>query len=75
MIRTLGTLALSSLLVASFGACKKEEGPAEKMGRQIDESMQKAGEQLDESVEKAGQELQKMGEAMQDHGHDHGHEH
>jgi len=72
MIRSLRSLALPALLVLALVACKKEEGPAEKMGKQIDQSMEQAGEKMQEGMEKAGEEMQKVGEAMQGHD-DHGH--
>lgn len=52
-----------SLLV---GCTEPEEGPAERAGRQIDESMEKANEKAREGMERAGEEMQKLGERMQD---------
>ena len=48
-------------------ACTEpEEGPAERAGRQIDESMGKANQKAREGMERAGEEMQKLGERMQD---------
>ena len=44
-----------SALVRGMSGCKKEEGPAEKAGRA-----------LDNAVNKAGQQMEKAGEAIQD---------
>ncbi|MCE9641359.1 MAG: hypothetical protein K8S22_14655 [Betaproteobacteria bacterium] len=44
-----------SALVLGMSGCKKEEGPAEKAGRA-----------LDNAVNKAGQQMEKAGEAIQD---------
>ena len=50
---TITTLAITVLLVGISG-CKKE-GPGERAGKKIDETVEKGGEQ----VEKAGKEIQK----------------
>jgi flavodoxin len=53
--KTLSTaLIMTALLVALFG-CQKQEGPAEKAGRQVDKA-----------VEKVGQQIEKAGDAIQD---------
>jgi hypothetical protein len=47
------TLAISALL-AGLAGCQKQEGPAERAGRQIDKAVEKAGQQ----IEKAGENIQ-----------------
>jgi hypothetical protein len=47
-------LIMTALLAALFG-CQKQEGPAEKAGRQVDKA-----------VEKVGQQIEKAGDAIQD---------
>ena len=47
-------LIMTALLAALFG-CQKQEGPAEKAGRQVDKA-----------VEKVGQQVEKAGDAIQD---------
>ena len=47
-------LFVSALLVALTG-CQKQEGPAEK-----------AGKEMDKAAEKVGQQIEKAGEAIQD---------
>lgn len=46
-------LALSGL-IAGLAACQKEEGPAERAGKAMDNAVKKAGEQ----IEKAGEKIQ-----------------
>ena len=48
------SLVMSVLLVALYG-CQKQEGPAEK-----------AGKELDKATEKVGQKIEKAGESIQD---------
>ncbi len=45
-------------LILGLGGCQKEEGPAERAGKQVDQAVQKAGEQM----EKAGRDIQKAAE-------------
>jgi hypothetical protein len=60
------TLILSALAAAALIGCSKpEEGPAEKAGKQIDESMQKAEAYAEEKKEELGEALEKTGKDMQ----------
>lgn len=47
-------LVMSALLAALFG-CQKQEGPAER-----------AGKEVDKAAEKVGQKVEKAGDAIQD---------
>ena len=47
-------LIISALLATVFG-CQKQEGPAER-----------AGKNVDKAVEQAGQQIEKAGESIQD---------
>lgn len=47
-------VVMSSMLVA-LSACQKQEGPAER-----------AGKEADKTVEKIGQQIEKAGESIQD---------
>lgn len=47
------TLAMGALLVALSG-CQKQEGPAERAGKEVDQATDKVGEQL----EQAGESIQ-----------------
>lgn len=46
------SLALAALLVALSG-CQKQEGPAERAGKEVDQAVDKVGQQ----VEKAGDKI------------------
>lgn len=49
----LTVLALSAA-IGALAACQKEEGPAERAGKAMDNAVQKAGDQ----IEKAGEKIQ-----------------
>lgn len=49
-----GLLVLALILAGGLAACKKEEGPAERAGKQLDDAMKKAGQEM----EKAGEKVQ-----------------
>lgn len=53
--RTLSTVLIMSALLAALFGCQKQEGPAEKAGRQVDKA-----------VESVGQQIEKAGDAIQD---------
>lgn len=53
------------LVMVSFSACKKE-GPAERAGRNIDESLGKAGKQIDKSADKAAEKIEEAGKKLKD---------
>ena len=55
----------SCMIIVSFAACKKE-GPAERAGKKIDETIEKTGEKLKESVDKAGDKIEEAGEKMKE---------
>ncbi|MDO9243652.1 MAG: hypothetical protein Q7U32_07575 [Rhodocyclaceae bacterium] len=46
-------LLMSTLIVALSG-CQKQEGPAERAGKSVDQTIEKAGQQ----IEKAGEKIQ-----------------
>ena len=59
------------LVVVSFmvltGGCEKSEpeGPAEKLGKEIDKAAKQAGQQIGETMEKTGQALEEAGKKLQ----------
>ncbi len=53
--KTLGATLIASALLAAISGCQKQEGPAER-----------AGKELDKTVEKAGQQIEKAGDRIQD---------
>lgn len=52
------TTLVLGVLIAGLSACKKEEGPAERAGKAMDNAVQKAGEK----IEKAGEKIQEAAE-------------
>ena len=44
----------AALILVSVSACQKKEGPAERAGKEIDNSIQRAGQQM----EKAGRQIE-----------------
>jgi len=55
--KSIATACAALILLAGLSACKKPEGPAERLGKNIDQATQKAGEQ----IEKAGEQVQDAG--------------
>jgi len=53
-VKTIGAALLIGILFATIPACQKQEGPAEKAGKAVDNAVDKAGQQ----IEKAGDEVQ-----------------
>lgn len=52
--RNVMTALIAGALMAGLSACQKEEGPAERAGKAMDNAVKKAGEQ----IEKAGEKIQ-----------------
>lgn len=58
-------LAAASFLVLAGGCEKSEpEGPAEKIGKEIDKATKEAGQQIGEALEKTGQALEEAGKKL-----------
>lgn len=55
----------SSMIIVSFTACKKE-GPAERAGKKMDETVEKAGEEMKEAAEKASDKIEEDGGKMEE---------
>lgn len=52
--KAIGMALLMTALFVALPACQRQEGPAEKAGKAVDNAMEKTGEQ----VEKAGELIQ-----------------
>jgi hypothetical protein len=65
IIRNVLVVFCSALIIVFITACKKE-GPAERAGRNIDESLEKAGKKIDESARKAGDKIEDAGNKVKD---------
>ncbi len=59
-------LLLSALLGASLMACQKAEGPAEKAGKQIDQTLGLPTDKPETATEKVGEQIEMAGEKIQD---------
>jgi predicted small secreted protein len=53
-VRTIGTTLIVSALLLALVACQKQEGPAERAGKAVDNATEKAGQQ----IEQAGKNIQ-----------------
>lgn len=52
--RAIGALMMTSAVLVALAACQRQEGPAERAGKDIDKALQSAGRQ----IEKAGDNIQ-----------------
>lgn len=52
--RNVSAVLVALVLVSALSACEKKEGPAERAGKAIDNTVQSAGQQ----IEKAGEKIQ-----------------
>ena len=55
----------SCIIIVSFTACTKE-GPAERAGKRIDETVEKSGEKIKESAGKAGDKIEEAGKQVKE---------
>lgn len=55
-----------AILVAGVSGCKKNEGPMERSGKEVDRAAEKTGKQIDKAVEKTGDQLEKAGEKVKE---------
>lgn len=52
--KTVGVALILGALLTTMPACQKQEGPAERAGKQVDQATDKVGQQ----IEKAGDKIQ-----------------
>jgi len=52
--KSASTVLLVSAVLATLFGCQKQEGPAERAGKEVDNAVQSAGQQ----IEKAGENIQ-----------------
>jgi len=52
--KSVGTALSMCVLLASISACQKQEGPAERAGKDVDKAVEKVGEK----IEQAGENIQ-----------------
>jgi hypothetical protein len=65
ILRNVVLVLCSASIVVFIIACKKE-GPAERAGKNIDETVGKVGKKIDESVKKAGDKIEDAGKKVKD---------
>lgn len=53
-------------LLAAVSGCQKQEGPAERAGKQLDQAVEQAGKDVDKAVEKTGEQIEKAAENIRD---------
>lgn len=56
------------ILVAGVSGCKKNEGPMERAGKEIDKAAEKTGQQINKAVEKTGEKIEKTGDKIKNSG-------
>lgn len=59
---------LSALLIAlglTLAGCTEDQGPAEKAGENIDESMERAGDRIEDATDEMGDTLEEAGDKME----------
>lgn len=54
------------ILIGGMSGCKKNDGPMERSGREIDKAVEKTGQQINKAVEKTGDSLEKAGEKVKE---------
>jgi hypothetical protein len=65
-LRITATALAAAIAFAGLAGCPRQEGPAERAGKQVGESVGKAGRQVDEAVDEAGKKIERAGEKIQD---------
>ncbi len=57
--KSLSSLVLVLSILAGASGCQKEEGPAEKAGKKMDEAIEQAGQKLEEAGDKIKEATEK----------------
>ena len=65
ILKNIITFFFICMIIVPFTACKKE-GPAERTGKKIDETVEKAGEKIEDSAEKAGDKIEEAGDKVKE---------
>jgi hypothetical protein len=52
------------ILAAGVSGCKKQEGPMERTGREMDKAAEKTGQQIDKSIRKTGEKIEEAGDKV-----------
>ncbi len=67
MLKKFYLLPVAVFFMVLMGGCEKSEpeGPAEKIGKEIDKATKEAGQQFGDALEKTGQALEEAGKKLQ----------
>jgi hypothetical protein len=65
ILKKIVLVLFSCMIIVSFTACKKE-GPAESVGKKIDEAVEKTGDKIKDSAEKAGDKIEEAGDKVKE---------
>lgn len=61
----IGALLLG-VLIAGVSGCKKNDGPMERTGREIDKAADKTGQQINKAINKTGEKVEQAGGKIKD---------
>jgi len=59
-------IALMMALGLTLAGCAEDEGPAEQVGEQIDESVEQAGDQIEETTDEMGEQAEEAGDEIEE---------
>ncbi|WP_322522287.1 hypothetical protein SR882_05260 [Guyparkeria halophila] len=59
-------IALMMALGLTVAGCSEEQGPAEKAGEQIDQTMEEAGDEVEEATDEMGGKAEEAGDKMEE---------
>lgn len=59
-------IALMMALGLTVAGCSEEQGPAEKAGEQIDQTMEEAGDEVEEVTDEMGDKAEEAGDKMEE---------
>jgi hypothetical protein len=65
ILKNISLVIVSCMLIVSFTSCKKE-GPAERAGKKIDQTIEKSRDRIKESTEKAGDKIEEAGDKVKE---------
>lgn len=60
------TMAPLLALSLTLAGCSDDEGPAEKVGKQIDQGMEETGDQIEEATDEMGDKAEEVGDKVEE---------
>jgi len=63
--KTWMVLLAGAALICGLSACQKDEGPAERVGKKLDEAAATAADKIEEVTSKVGEKVQEAGKSIQ----------